>query len=94
MAQVPHVDVGGTPVDLTDGLDPGCYIAQPRRFPSEVGVEYATAETAPAEDDDWFYCHGGQAFTFTVAESLPPTWARALWPSAGDVAIAMARDPQ
>lgn len=89
MAQVAHVDVGSTPVDLTDGLTAGCYLAQPRGGSGEVGVLYATAGVAPSDDDDWFNARAGAFFTFTVAATDPtPTWCKAV---AGSVPVALAK---
>ena len=89
MAQVAHVDVGTTPVNLTTGLAAGCYLAQPRDQLEEVGVLYATGATAPSDLDDWFSARAGEFFTFTVTATDPvPTWCRAVL---GSVAVALAR---
>lgn len=74
MANIAHVNVGTTPVDLTEGLTGTNYLAQPRRFPGEYGVLYAIAATAPAHLDDWFYADGGEWFRF--ARRGLPVWAR------------------
>ena len=77
--QVAHVEVGDTPVDLTDGLDPGRYVAQPVANLAEIGdaaVLYATAATAPTEDGDYFRAGYGQQFWFAVGPAWPPTWAK------------------
>ena len=79
MPQLAHVDVGDTPVDLTDGLADGCYIAQVASRLAVMGDEallYATAEAAPTDVDDWFRAGYRAFFTFNVGDDTPPTWAR------------------
>lgn len=76
MAQLAHVDITETPVDLSDGLKAGCYIAQVRRQANSIGVLYATAETAPASTDDYFVASGEAWFRFTAGRSLLPVWCR------------------
>ena len=73
MAQLAHVDVGATPVDLTDGLAAGCYVAQAGGDPPAAGVLYATASSAPSDTEDFFAARAGEYFTFTVGGT--PTWA-------------------
>ena len=75
MAQETHIEVGDTPVDLTVGLDAGCYLAQVRSV-GDVGVLYATVPMAPADDDDYFLAPGSTFFTFTVGIDVAPTWAK------------------
>ena len=90
MAQVAHVDVGDTPVDLTDGLAAGCYVAQVGAALAVIGdaaLLYATAETAPSDDDDYYRAGFREFFSFTVADDVPPTWAKA--PAAMAVALAL-----
>ena len=74
MAQLPHLEVGDTPTDITDGLEPGCYVAQVSGSPAALGVLYASGPTAPDVDADYFHCRGNGYFTFTVADG--PTWAK------------------
>ena len=89
MAQLAHISVGDTPVDLTDGLAAGCYVAQARDFGDTV-LLYATATAAPTDDDDYFLAAGLGYFTFNVAAGEEPTWARAA--VAGQmVTVALAR---
>ena len=89
MAQVAHVDVGTEAVELSDGLSAGCYIAQPRQY-GDALILCATADTAPTDDDDYFVCDGRAFFRFSVASSLPPTWAKA---RVGTIPVALALDP-
>ena len=79
MPQLAHVDVGDTPVDLTDGLAAGCYIGQVASRSAVMGDEallYATAETAPADSADWFRASVREFFMFTVGDDTPTTWAK------------------
>ena len=73
MAQVAHVDVGATPVDLTSGLAAGCYVAQAGGDTPGAGVLYATATAAPTDSADYFNARAGDYFTFTSGGT--PTWA-------------------
>ena len=95
MAQLAHIEVGSTPVDLTSGLADGCYLAQIAEGLADLGdqpVLYATAETAPTDIDDYFRAGRSDFFTFNVAADLPATWART--PFAGLTAsVALARVP-
>lgn len=78
MPQVAHVDVGSTPVDLSDGLTAGLYVAQPVASYAEMGdraVLYATAEEAPS-DDDYFRAGHRDFFTFRAGAGCEPTWAK------------------
>ena len=75
MAQETHIEVGDTPVDLTVGLDAGCYLAQVRSV-GDVGVLYATVPMAPAADADYFLAPGSTFFTFTAGGGVAPTWAK------------------
>ena len=89
MAQAAHIEVGETPVDLTAGLTAGCYVAQVRDFGDTV-LLYATAETAPADDADYFLAAGRSYFTFVAGLDVAPTWARSA--VSGQVAtVALAR---
>ena len=76
MAQLAHIEVGDTPVDLTTGLAAGCYVAQARDFGDTV-LLYATATTAPTDPGDYFLAEGRSYFTFTVSDAVAPTWAKA-----------------
>ena len=89
MAQLDPITVGDVPVDLTDGLEPGCYIGQPRMF-GDVGLLVATSAAAPVTDQAYFNIIGRQFFRFDVlAENHVPTWAKS--PVVGlPVAVAIA----
>lgn len=76
MGQVPHIEVGNTPTDITAGLADGCYIGQNVATGSVLGVLFATRATAPTDDADYFRAGPGELFTFTVAAGEPPTWAK------------------
>ena len=76
MAQLAHISVGDTPVDLTGGLAAGCYVAQVRDFGDTV-LLYATVDTPPADDADYFLAAGRSYFTFTASDGVAPTWAKA-----------------
>ena len=76
MAQLSHVTVGDTPLDITAGLAAGCYVAQSRGQTDAVGVLYATAATPPVADNDYFRARGDTFFTFTVGPDDPPTWCK------------------
>lgn len=86
MAQLPHLQVGDVPIDITDGLSAGCYVAQVREYGDGL-VLIATAPAAPADRNDWFVIDGRGFFTFTVGDV--PTWA--VLPDAGPpIAVAIA----
>ena len=74
MVQLPHLEVGDTPTDITDGLEPGCYVAQVPGSPAELGVLYATRQTPPDADADYFHCRGNGFFAFTAG--VLPTWVK------------------
>lgn len=79
MPQVAHVDVGSTPVDLSDGLTAGLYVAQPAASYAEIGdqsVLYATAEEAPSDDADYFRAGHRDFFTLRAGAGCLPTWAK------------------
>ena len=76
MAQLAHVEVGDTAIDLTAGLADGLYIAQVRDQPGAVGVLYASRVTAPSVDVDYFAARAGEFFTFIVGTAEPTTWAK------------------
>ena len=79
MAQLAHVDVGDSPVDLTAGRAAGCYVVQVASRPAVMGDEavlYCSAETAPADSDDWFRAGVGAFFAFTVGGDAATTWAK------------------
>ena len=91
MAQIAHVEVGDTPVDLSDGLAAGCYVGQARGAIDSLAVLYATAAAAPANDDDWFRARGDTFFTFTVGSGVGPTWCKvAVAGDTGSVSLALA----
>ena len=79
VAQLAHVDVGDTPVDLTLNLEPGCYLAQVRSY-GDLGVLYATVPMAPADESDYFAAPGGTFFTFTAGLGVAATWAKTAAP--------------
>ena len=89
MAQLAHVDVGDVPVDLTAGLEPGCYVGQPRNY-GDLGVLFATVPLAPASDDDYFLAPGRTFFTFTAGSGVAPTWAKTAAPGVV-IGVALAR---
>ena len=89
--QVPHTLVGAAPVDLGVALASGCYVAQVRLPPGEVGVLYATAEVPPVDVLDWFEARGTTCFTFTTGSGVLPTWAVAALPDRPGVPVALAR---
>ena len=74
MAQIAHVEIGDQPVDLADGLDPGCYIAQAADYGETVAL-YGSGATAP-DAADMFVLGGREFFTFTAGGDAPPTWCR------------------
>ena len=74
MAQIAHVDVGATPVDLTAGLAAGCYVGQVGGDPPGRGLLFATAAAAPSDDSDYFAARAGAYFTF--ASGGTATWAK------------------
>ena len=78
MAQIPHLSVGDTPTDITDGLEPGCYVAQVCGSPDSLGVLYATRQTPPDAEADYFHCRGNGYFTFIAG--VLPTWAKSSIP--------------
>ena len=76
MAQLDPITVGDQPTDLTAGLEPGCYIGQPRPF-GDVGVLVATSPAAPTNDEAFFFIRSRRFFRFDVlAENNIPTWAK------------------
>ena len=94
MAQLGHVTAGDQPVDLTIGLADGCYVAQSTVGFDGVGLLYASAESAPADDADYFQTRGVGFFVFTVGDDAPPTWVKS--PVAGStqtVSLALVPDP-
>ena len=79
MPQLAHVDVGDQPVDLTDGLTAGCYVAQVAAAYADIGdqtVLYATAAAAPSDDGDYFRAGLRDFFTFVVGDDVAATWAK------------------
>ena len=88
MAQLPHLQVGDVPIDITAGLTDGCYVAQPRGDLGALGVLYATALSAPADLDDWFSARAGSYFSFQVADGGTPTWVVTATPGTVVVAVA------
>ena len=73
MGQQPHIEAGDSPADIGAGLAAGCYVAQPSGPFGGLGVRYATAETAPSNDADFFHCRAGEFFSFTVGDDQPAT---------------------
>ena len=74
--QLDPITIGDSPVNLTAGLEPGCYIGQPRS-PGDVGILVSTFPTAPTNDEKWFNIRGKRFFRFDVlAEDHVPTWAK------------------
>ena len=76
MAVIPHFVAGGDPADIAQGLEPGKYMAQPSGSLGAVGVRYATAAAAPAEDHDYFQCRSGDVFLFYSGAAAGPTWCK------------------
>ena len=77
--QVPHVEVTDTATDITAGLADGCYVGQIAATLADIGdqaVLYASAETAPADDADFFRAGFGGFFSFTVGDDQPATWVK------------------
>ena len=74
--QLAAVTIGAAPVDLTAGLDPGCYLAQVRDQPDAVGVLYASSETPPDNDGDYFSARAETFFTFVAGDDKPPVWVK------------------
>ena len=89
MAQITHVAVGATPVDLTAGLAAGAYVAQAGGDPPAAGVLYATGTAAPTDAEDYFAARAGEYFVFRVGGTA--TWA--VSDTGLDVAVALARVP-
>ena len=93
MAQLAHIEVGDVPVDLTDGLAAGTYVAQVRGQAHDVGVLYCTTSPAPTDDDDYFHATGGEFFSFTADLDVGPTWCKRFAVSgafAGSTSVAVA----
>ena len=62
---MPHLSITGTdPVDITQGLASGRYIAQVQGDAPSIGVRYASAAAAPDEPADYFVATGGESFRF------------------------------
>ena len=76
--QIAHFAAGPVAADITAGIEPGRYLAQPRGTFEAVGVLYATAAAAPADADDYFQCRGGASFLFYAGPDVGPTWVRAV----------------
>ena len=97
MPQLAHIEVGDTPTDITDGLDPGCYIVQVAEGLAEIGdqsVLYATATAAPTDLGDYFRAGHSDFFTFNVAADIPVTWLRTEFVGLTiSVALALVPDP-
>ena len=77
MGQLPHLEVGDSPTDITAGLEPGRYVAQVRQY-GDQGVLVATSTLPPADDADYFLIAGRRFLSFSVG-SLP-TWAKSSVP--------------
>ena len=91
MGQLPHLEVGDTPTDITEGLEPGCYVGQVRQY-GDQGLLVATSPTVPADDLDYFLIGGRLYFAFTADDGEPPTWVKSSV-SGKIVAVALARVP-
>ena len=91
MAVIPHFVAGGDPADIAQGLSPGKYLAQARGPFSGVGVLYATAAAAPAEDQDYFQCRSGDVFLFYVGAAAGPTWCKSAADDATRLTVARAK---
>ena len=78
MAQLPHVEATDTATDITVGLPDGCYVAQVAAAGGNgvLAVLYATAATAPTDDNDFFRAGPREFFTFTVGAGQDPTWCK------------------
>ena len=74
--QQPHFLAGAEPADISEGLAPGRYLAQPRSGLGEIGALYATAAAAPASDADYFSANGGRSFVFDAGPDVLPTWCK------------------
>ena len=91
MAQAPHFTVTGTATDIGAGLDAGSYVAQvvaPLAMIGDRAVLYATAEEAPADDDDYFRAGHRQVFTFAVGTCELPVWVKTTASTPIPVAVA------
>lgn len=67
MGQLPHLSISGTaPVDITESLAAGRYVAQVQGDSESVGVRYATAPAAPDNPQDYFVATGRQTFRFAA----------------------------
>ena len=101
MTQQPGITATAVPMDITDGLAAGCFLAQvhgDRVDGTLVAVLYATRETAPDVSDPkaWFRAAAGESFMFRVGDGILPTWVVVdpvlLWAAPGSaVDVALAR---
>ena len=91
MGVIPHFIAGADPADISAGLEAGEYMAQPSGPFSGVGVLYATAAAAPAEDQDYFRCRSGDVFLFYVGAAAGPTWCKSGADDATRLAVARAK---
>ena len=98
MTQKAHFTATITVADITSGITAGCYLAQVSRDRrvADVHVLYATAATAPVDDDDYFEAQPGEAFTFRSGSGAMPTWVLRTSPGVDpgavyDLQIAIAR---
>lgn len=91
MTQRMGFDADADARDITAGLPAGKYLAQPTSG-SVAGVFYATAVTAPSDDEDYFVCQEFKFFEFTVDTDTPATWVKARHDGVRQVAsVAIAR---
>ena len=91
MALISHFEATPVPADIAQGLSPGKYMAQPSGSLGAVGVRYATAAAAPAEDHDYFQCRSGDVFLFYVGAAAGPTWCKSAADDATRLTVARAK---
>ena len=78
MAQEDAFEVTQIATDISAGRDEGCYVAT---ISIDTNAEappllYATAETAPASDRDYFLLDLDQYFSFRSGPGILPTWVK------------------
>lgn len=79
MSQQPHFVATAQAQDISAGREAGCFLAQYALGGnlSESGpLMYATAETAPADDLDYFEAELGETFQFWTGDDVLPTWVK------------------
>lgn len=69
-------NVGDTPFNLSDELEDGTYVAQPRgEFDTTERILYiATAGTPPDDLEAWFQLTTAQTLRFSVGTGIVPVW--------------------